>query len=251
MADVREFYDGLAPHYDVLFEDWWAAAQWHGSVVAQVLARLGVEPPARVLDATCGIGTQALPLAERGFRVTGTDLSATAVERAQHEAAARGIAAELAVADVRDPRTEVFDAVLSCDNALPHLLTDDDLRAALRSLHGALVADGVLLASLRDYDALAEERPAGVPIVLHGRPGARHGAGQAWRWSADAAYVDITLVALTEGERGWTASAHETRYRALRADVLTRLLAETGFRDVRWLTPEQSGYYQPIVTARA
>ena len=30
-------------------------------------------PPASVLDCTCGIGTQALPLAALGYRVTGTD----------------------------------------------------------------------------------------------------------------------------------------------------------------------------------
>jgi SAM-dependent methyltransferase len=249
MAEAREFYDGLAEEYGALFEDWWAAAQWHGAVVAQVLADLGVEPPARVLDATCGIGTQALPLAARGFHVTGSDISAGAVARARREADARGIEVQLEVADVREPRASGFDAVISCDNALPHLLTDDDLAAALRSIRACLRDGGLLLASLRDYDALAAERPAGVPITLHGEPGSRHGAGQAWTWSDDGDQVAISLFTLAEEGCGWRTSAHETTYRALRRDTLTAALHTAGFADVRWLRPDESGYYQPIVLA--
>ena len=31
---------------------------------------------------------------------------------------------------------------------------------------------------------------------------------------------------------------------------LAAVLAETGFDDIRWQMPQDSGYYQPIVTAR-
>jgi 2-polyprenyl-3-methyl-5-hydroxy-6-metoxy-1,4-benzoquinol methylase len=40
----------------------------------------------RVLDVACGIGTQSLPLAARGFRVVARDLSPAAVSRLQQEA---------------------------------------------------------------------------------------------------------------------------------------------------------------------
>src|SRR5215212_10006209 len=77
---------------------------WHGRVIASLLAARGVGEHSRVLDCTCGIGTQALPLAVLGYNVTGTDLSQRSVERARMEARARGLQIDLEVADVRTVR---------------------------------------------------------------------------------------------------------------------------------------------------
>src|SRR5215212_5998659 len=166
MADPRDFYDGLVADYHALFDDWWAAASWHGGVVAALLKARGVVPASSVLDCTCGIGTQALPLAAIGYRVTGTDISPRSVARARAEAQARKLPVPLEAADVRvldETVHERFDAVISCDNALPHLLTNTDLELALGSIRRCLRDEGVLLASVRDYDSLSAARPAGTP----------------------------------------------------------------------------------------
>ena len=39
-------------------------------------------------------------------------------------------------------------------------------------------------------------------------------------------------------------------YRATRREELTRLLREAGCREVTWLFPEDTGFYQPIVVAK-
>ncbi len=249
------FYDALASEYHLLFPDWWTAAQEHGQVIAGILADRDVRPPARVLDCTCGVGTQALPLAALGYRTTGTDLSRLAVERARREAQSRGIPVTLRRADVRQVRAAVpgtFDAVISCDNSLPHLLTDLDLEQALASIRACLHDEGVFVASIRDYDSLRRTRPGGVPISLHGERGSRYGAGQSWAWATDADHLDITLFTLREQPSGaWAVSAHETRYRALRRDRLSEALERQGFASAEWQLPEQSGYYQPLVVAVA
>ena len=256
MSDAEDFYDGLASDYDALFDDWWTAAEWHGRVVAELLSARGVVAPSSILDCTCGIGTQALPLAAIGYRVIGTDISPRSVARARIEAQAREIPVELKVADVRalnDNIRERFDAVISCDNALPHLLSDADLELALASIRHCLRDDGVFLASVRDYDSLAAARPAGTPVMMHGPRGSRHASGQAWKWSHDGDYVDITLFVLNEqpSGNGWRVSTHETRYRALRRASLISTLDNNGFGAIEWLTPHDSGYYQPVVVARA
>jgi 2-polyprenyl-3-methyl-5-hydroxy-6-metoxy-1,4-benzoquinol methylase len=79
---TEDFYDALANEYHLIFDDWWSSAQWQGQVLAQLLAAEGVAPPARVLDCTCGIGTQALPLAGLGYAMTGIDLSEASIDRA-------------------------------------------------------------------------------------------------------------------------------------------------------------------------
>jgi glycine/sarcosine N-methyltransferase len=255
VAGPKEFYDGLASEYHVLFEDWWRAAMWHGRIIASLLAARGVGEHSRVLDCTCGIGTQALPLTVLGYNVTGMDLSQRSVERARMEARARGLQIDLKVADVRTMRKVVgghFDAVISCDNALSHLLTEADLDKAIENVRACLRRGGLLIASVRDYDALAIARPTGIPIALHGPSGERHGAGQAWVWSPAGDLLEIALFTLAEGPNGvWNAAAHETTLRAMRRSELTAALAQHGFEAVHWLMPEDSGYYQPIVVAVA
>ena len=190
MDTPARFYDALAPDYHLLFDDWWSAAQWHGGVIANLLAARGITG-GHLLDCTCGVGTQALSLAALGYRVIGTDVSAAAIDRARAEASARGLDVELAVRDVRDRIDGVFDVVISCDNALPHLLRDEDLERALGSIHGCLEPDGLLLTSIRDYDSLRQSRPNGVPISVYGPPERADPASVAL--VAEAEDVDIEL----------------------------------------------------------
>ena len=251
MDTPAEFYDALAPDYHLLFDDWWSAAQWHGGVIADLLEGQGITK-GRLLDCTCGIGTQALSLAALGYEVTGTDVSGALIDRARVEASARGLDLELAVRDVRDLIDGVFDVVISFDNALPHLLSDEELERALARIHRCLEPGGLLMASIRDYDLLRRTRPEGMPISVHGRPGSRHGSGQAWQWSPDAEFVDLELFTFTEAATGkWHARSHTTRYRALQRGTLDRLLRSVGFTSTEWLMPDLSGYYQPIVVAKA
>ncbi|MEW1912753.1 class I SAM-dependent methyltransferase [Kitasatospora sp. NPDC085895] len=63
---------------------------WSGLPNPQLVAEAAGLAPARALDAGCGEGADALWLAGRGWRVTATDLAATALERAAARAAAAG-----------------------------------------------------------------------------------------------------------------------------------------------------------------
>ncbi|MCH8155533.1 MAG: methyltransferase domain-containing protein [Proteobacteria bacterium] len=82
MDEVSEFYDELSAQYHLLFADWDEAVARQGRVVDGLIGKLLGPGPKRVLDAACGIGTQAIGLAQRGHQVTGTDLSSAAVARA-------------------------------------------------------------------------------------------------------------------------------------------------------------------------
>jgi glycine/sarcosine N-methyltransferase len=144
--EVAEFYDELAPHYHLIFGDWKRTVLRQSLVLDGLIRDRKGLPPLSVLDCSCGIGTQAIGLALRGYRVHGTDLSRRAVERAEEEAATFGVVASFAVADMRALDSRVagtFDVVISCDNALPHLLSDDDIRLAARGMWTRLNAGGL------------------------------------------------------------------------------------------------------------
>jgi glycine/sarcosine N-methyltransferase len=251
---VEDFYNDLAVDYHLLFQDWWEAAWWHGEIIGRLLLTLEVPPGARLLDSTCGIGTQALPLALRGYQVLGTDISPAAIDRARREADARGIGAEFVVCDIRQVgrlASSPFDAALACDNSFPHLRTDADLVTALRSIRTCLRRGGVFIASIRDYDTLSIDRPGGIPPVTYQSQGRRRIVGQAWQWSEDADTVLVQLFILQEEQGGWSCSVWTTQYRAWRRAELASALMTSGFDGATWHSTEESGYYQPIVTARA
>jgi len=124
-------------------------SRWHAS-------------PADIADVACGIGTQLIGLAELGHRVFGADISARAIQRARRECAAAGVRAALSVADMRKlPLTgSSVDAVICADNALPHLLADGDVLAALREMSRILRPSGTVLITTPDYDRVLAAPPS-------------------------------------------------------------------------------------------
>ncbi len=248
-----DFYERLAPDYHLIFADWQASVRRQGAVLDGVIrARLGA-PPLSVLDCSCGIGTQAIGLALRGYTVHATDLSPAAVARAEREAVALGATITSSIADLRTLDRQVagtFDVVLSCDNSLPHLLGDDDLSLAARGMWAKLRPGGLLLASIRDYDRLAAERPQSTTPAIHDGPGGKRVTFQLWEWDLDTPSYTLRLFILEEADGEWRTTHAATRYRALLRGELDSILHGAGFTDIRWHSPEESGYYQPIVTAR-
>ena len=63
---------------------------------------LELQPGARILDLCCGHGRHTVRLAQRGYRVTGLDLSAYHIRLAKAGAKAAGVNVEFVRADMRD-----------------------------------------------------------------------------------------------------------------------------------------------------
>ncbi|MBU8899816.1 SAM-dependent methyltransferase [Corallococcus sp. H22C18031201] len=250
---VLGFYEGLAEEYHLLFADWAQSVERQGAVLDALLRRSGAPPPRRVLDCACGIGTQALGLAARGYHVHATDLSPAAVARTEREARAFNVTLTTGIADMRRLDTQVpgtFHAVLSFDNAMSHLLTDADLDAAARAMASRLVPEGLLLASIRDYDVLREGRPRFTSERVLDTPEGRRILFQLWDWSADGGQYTVHQFILRQDGGTWQTTEHTGVYRALQRVDLERALTRAGLVDPRWYTPEETGFYQHIITAR-
>ncbi|MGD8278485.1 MAG: class I SAM-dependent methyltransferase [Gemmatimonadota bacterium] len=249
--DTRAFYDALADDYHHVYADWERSiGRQAGALDALIATRLGPGPH-RILDCTCGIGTQSLGLAALGHAVTGTDLSAAAIARARRESVRRSLEIAWDVADVRtlpDRFESAFDVVFSGDNSLPHLLTQPDLERAAHSMITALRPGGLLLASIRDYDALLERKPPGTSPAFAGPPGERRITFQLWEWEADGRTYTLEMFVLKEGPpETWTVRTHRTRYRAITRAQLGATLAAAGIEDPTWIMPGDSGFFQPVV----
>jgi 2-polyprenyl-3-methyl-5-hydroxy-6-metoxy-1,4-benzoquinol methylase len=254
MSDaVLGFYEGLAEEYHLLFANWAQTVERQGAALDALLRRCGAPPPRRVLDCACGIGTQALGLAARGYVVHATDLSPAAVARAEREARALNVTLTTGVADMRTLDTQVagtFPVVLAFDNAVPHLLTDEDLDSAAHAMASKVAPGGLLALSIRDYDTLVAEQPRFTSERVLDAPEGRRILFQLWDWSADGRTYTVHQFILRPEGGGWQATEHTGVYRALQRVELERALTRAGLMDTRWYSPEETGFYQPILTAR-
>ncbi|GAA4587525.1 thioredoxin reductase/protein-L-isoaspartate O-methyltransferase [Actinoplanes octamycinicus] len=130
-------------------------AIWSGRPNAQLVAETAGLPAGRALDVGCGEGADAAWLAERGWQVTGVDISAEAVRRAAGHAAAAGLADRVTFirADLRKepPAERSYDLVSAHFMHLP----GDVRRELYARLADAVAPGGTLLIVGHHPDDLA------------------------------------------------------------------------------------------------
>lgn len=250
MSIIQTFYDNLSGHYDKLFLDWQATVEEQALFLDGLFKAEGFDRSASVLDCACGIGTQAIGLAALGYDITASDFSTGALEQARIRAAERKLSFPLIRADFRalsESFDRHFDILIAMDNALPHMLSAADLERALGSIVSRLSEGGIFVASIRDYDALLESRPPYSPPYIHETGTGKRVSFQTWKWEGEN--YRLTQYIIDDGD-SLEVSKFECEYRAARREEITKLLREKGCRDVRWLMPEECGFYQPVVIAR-
>jgi len=235
MLEVGAFYDALAPWYHLVYQDWEASIGRQGRALATLLASEWGSATHRLLDAAVGIGTQALGLAALGFQVTGSDVSLAAVQRAGREAGRRGLRLGGLVADVRAlaARSATFDVVLACDNALPHLLSENDIRCAFEECFRCIRPRGGCVISMRDYGV--PPSPGTVETQDYGdRLWSSHRCRlvQIRRWRGQ--FYDVAFELVTNDEaKEVVLRTPETTYFAIGVERMAVLMGEVGFTRVR------------------
>lgn len=118
------------------------------------LLRQWLRPGQRVLVLGCGTGPDACHFAEAGMRVTGIDISPTAIDLAKKQAADRGLDVTWIVGDACDlSRAGRFDAVLDA-HMLHCLALAPDRTALIRSVADTLIVGGrFIIATMIAHDA--------------------------------------------------------------------------------------------------
>lgn len=138
---------------------------WHhgdfDANLAAVVERYSIRP-CKVLDLGCGLGSNAIWLAEHGFSVTGFDLSPTAIAQANERIAAANVSCTFQVGDfLQDPVDGVpFGFVF--DRGCLHCMREPSDRLRFADRVSVLLEDrGLWLSLIGNADA--PERDVGPP----------------------------------------------------------------------------------------
>ncbi len=105
---------------------------------------------------TCGTGAQVLYLAKLGYKVTGSDFCPGLLKIAREKASKQNITVQFINGDMRELQLGEFDAVITIDNAIGHLVKDD-FGIAIRNIYKNLKDGGFYIFDILNLDAMTDE----------------------------------------------------------------------------------------------
>ncbi len=237
-------YDEIAQLYHLIHEDWDRSIKWQATELSEVVRSVWGKDIRNVLDVTCGIGTQSIGLAQKGFNVTASDVSANSVERAKSEAELRNVSIKFRVCDILNAARHHgsgFDLVISCDNSIPHLLSDGDILSALRQMIECLRIGGGSLITLRNYGDSERQKGDFLPHGVRTYEGKRYAVFQTRKFDGD--YYDVSMYFVEETDPP-TLHVGRSRYYAVSLERVMELMGEAGFVDVQRF---DDVFYQPVL----
>ena len=246
MINVQNFYSRLTPLYHLIYPDWEKSIKHQGEIIDSVIQEIFGGGARDVLDVSCGIGTQALGLATIGYNVTASDLSVEEVDRAKQEAHDRNLTIDFSVADMRkafNHHKQQFDIVISCDNSIPHLLTDEDILNAIKQFYKCTRPSGNCIITVRDYE---RENLSHQQIKPYGIREKNNIRWLLWQvWDPHPPMYDVTFYFVEDHGKS-TCKTHALRatYYAIGIPKIIAMMKQAGFDNVHRLDDR---YFQPMI----
>ena len=184
-----------AEEYDLFYKDKDYEAEC--DMIEEIFRRHASGQVSTILDLGCGTGNHAIPLAHRGYKVTGVDRSPEMVKHAktklQSQTPPPQLQTQFLEGDVRSLELDQqFDAVLMMFAVLGYQITNEDVLAALRTVRRHLRPGGLFLCDVWYGPAVLSIRPSD-RIKIIPTPGgkvirAASGALDVYQHTADVCY---------------------------------------------------------------
>jgi 2-polyprenyl-3-methyl-5-hydroxy-6-metoxy-1,4-benzoquinol methylase len=128
-----------------------------------IIKKLDLNPGQRFLDCPCGIGRICFPLAKKGIRVTGVDITQSYLDELGKKAARRGLKVDIARADMRRINYDSeFDAAGNLWTSFGFFEKESDNRLVVKKMYQALKPGGKFMLHVINRDwIMANYQPRG------------------------------------------------------------------------------------------
>ena len=221
---VEQFYNGLAADYDVM------TGFSKRFIKEKPFFRLLVEKFKihTALDVGCGTGFHALLLAQLGVRVKAIDRSQGMLVRAKQHAQELTLSIDFRKASLETPMPHrQFDAIFCLGNTLPHLLTREELKAAILNFSLALGPRKVLFVQNLNYDRILahQERVQSIKEV-NGKTYVRF-------YDYIGEKIVFNILTIEKVRSALEQHLQSVELRPLRQAELTSILQKAGFDDIK------------------
>jgi SAM-dependent methyltransferase len=204
---AKAAYDALAPGYDDLTRGH-DHVGWTGLLESHAVDA-GLRG-SRLLDVACGTGNTITPMLDRGYDVTGVDISEEMLAEAERKSAGR---AELLAGDMRElPLLGRFDLVWCLGDALNYLDTEDELVATLDGLRRNLAEGGVAVFDVNTLGTFRELYSSLLAVPTPGRVVLLEGHGSRDLEAGGTAETWIDRIEL-QGTGWWTRTRSRHHHR--------------------------------------
>lgn len=234
-------YSQIAPVYDALMDE--VDYEGWASYVTELLSSHGITPPARVLDLACGTGTATLLLAERGFTMTGLDISDEMLAVARAKVEAKYIKIDWRNGDMRNFSLEgEVDAATCLFDSVNYLTDESELTGCFQSVRRALRPGGLLIFDMNTIHALSNNWGNGIKVRQDGD------VHSIWRSSyrpCDRTAVMELTVFRPDGSGGYRKLREVHEERGYEMPEITDFLKQSGFGEVRIF---KHGTHEPPAT---
>lgn len=120
-----------------------------------IVTLLALPAGSSILDLCCGHGRHTIALAQRGYQMTGQDLSEVFLQEAQVQAEAQNVQVHWVHSDMRNvPFENEFDAVINIFTAFGYLENEEEDQKVLQQVYKALKLGGLFLMESVHRDGL-------------------------------------------------------------------------------------------------
>lgn len=117
-----------------------------------------LKPGDSVLDSCCGQGRHSIVLSDRGFKVTGVDLTESYLEKARGSAAEKGLEIEFIREDILNfTRENTFEAATNLYNSLGYFEDPDDDLVYFKNIYLSLKKGGKFIIECTGKEVLSRD----------------------------------------------------------------------------------------------
>jgi SAM-dependent methyltransferase len=240
-------YDALALDYHWLVGDAILSGE---SFLARHCSLLdSLSAGARILDCACGIGSAAIGLARRGYRVTASDGSSSMVAEAERRARAAALDISFATCpwdDLASRFNDPFDLVLCVGNSISHTPNRCSTLRALAAMRAVLKPGGTFLVDTRNWEKMRRERARiTLPNGVVERDGMQCIPLRLWDHQTDwNAPHHLELLLIFEQAKQVSFRRYALTYRPVRYLELRACMEEIGFTIHRSDYSDDADWYE-------
>jgi len=192
--------------------------------VRYLVRKLKMRRGQRFLDCPCGIGRIALPLAARGVRVTGVDITHTYLDEVAEQAQRRRLPIKLLKSDMREiPYRGEFDAAGNLWTSFGYFPSEADDQKVLERMHRALRPGGKFVLHVINRDWIMANFQARDWFVTGGMR-----VLEERRFDYAASQIHSVWTFIRDGK----TTSHKSTIRMYSYHELAAMMEDAGFIDV-------------------